>query len=263
MLALHKRKRISVLGMQTDVISIDEATSHITQELIPSVQNTGGKYICASNVHMCMEAYDNKSYKHIVNNADLVCPDGRPMVWAQKLFGEKTAKQVRGYDISLALCKKAADLAIPVGFYGASKKHLQKIQNVLKQKYPRLKINCAIAPPFRTLTEKEDQEYINQINDSGVKILFVGLGCPKQERWMADHKNKLHCVMLGVGAVFDFISGEKKHAPKIISNVGMEWLFRLACEPTRLAGRYLKHNPRFIWHMAKSQFKKQRYLSSQ
>jgi len=260
---VRKRKRISILGMKTDVISVSEATDHIAHQLIPSTHQTGGKYVCASNVHMCMETHDDHSFKKIVNDADLVCPDGRPMVWAQKMFGEKNAKQVRGYDITLALCAQAAELGIPVGFYGATKKHLQKIQNVLRKQYPRLKINCAIAPPFRTLTKSEDQRDIDQINDSGVKILFVGLGCPKQERWMADHKDKLNCVMLGVGAVFDFISGEKKHAPKFVSNTGMEWLFRLACEPTRLAGRYLKHNPRFVWHIAKSQFKKQRSLSSQ
>lgn len=235
--------------MQTDVISTDEAVSHITDNLVPATHVSAGKYICVSNVHMCMECFDDPLYNDIVNNADLVCPDGRPIAWAQTLFGTKSAKQVRGYDITLALCKKSAELNIPVGFYGASEKHLEKIQDELNVKFPNLNIDCAIAPPFRKLTTQENQHYINTINNSGIKILFVGLGCPKQERWMAEHKNELNCVMLGVGAVFDFISGEKKHAPRLISHFGLEWLFRLACEPRRLFFRYMKHNPRFLWYL--------------
>ncbi|MBU0970232.1 MAG: WecB/TagA/CpsF family glycosyltransferase, partial [Proteobacteria bacterium] len=125
----------------------------------------------------------------------------------------------------------------------------------LKKKYPGLHIACAISPPFRELTPQEDEEYTKQINKSGARILFVSLGCPKQERWMADHKDRLSCVMLGVGAAFDFLSGKKKHAPRWMQKVGLEWIFRLACEPRRLWKRYFKHNPRFIWYFGKQLIK--------
>ena len=112
-------------------------------------------------------------------------------------------------------------------------------------------VTSCISPPFRELTDQEDAEYIKQLNESGTKILFVGIGCPKQEIWMATHKQKVRCVMIGVGAAFDFFSGRKKHAPRRMQKVGLEWLFRLANDPKRLWKRYLKHNPRFIWYFGK------------
>jgi N-acetylglucosaminyldiphosphoundecaprenol N-acetyl-beta-D-mannosaminyltransferase len=121
----------------------------------------------------------------------------------------------------------------------------------LAKEFPTLNIACSISPPFRPLTVEEDEIYIQQINDAGVRILFVGIGCPKQENWMAAHKERLLCVMIGVGAAFDFFSGRKRHAPRWMQKAGLEWLFRLVSDPRRLWRRYLKHNPRFVWHFGK------------
>jgi N-acetylglucosaminyldiphosphoundecaprenol N-acetyl-beta-D-mannosaminyltransferase len=122
---------------------------------------------------------------------------------------------------------------------------LRKLVAVVQQRYPALRVSCALAPPFRPLSEAEDERIVREICNSGARIVFVGLGAPKQERWMAAHRGRIPAVMLGVGAAFDFLAGVKPQAPAWMQNSGLEWLFRLATEPRRLFWRYLKHNPRF------------------
>jgi len=237
----------NILGMRVDVTNIDNALNIIQAWS----SDSGGHYICVSNVHMCMECYDDQELQSVVNAADLVVPDGRPLVWAQKLLGEKSASQVRGMDLVLKTCERMSKKGIKVGFYGGTPKILDELKNALQQRYIKLDIACLIAPPFRPLTEEEDKAYVSEIRDSGAQILFVGIGCPKQEYWMAEHKGRLSCVMLGVGAAFDFIAGQKRHAPRWMQFVGLEWLFRLLSEPRRLWKRYLKHNPRFVWYFSR------------
>lgn len=207
-----------------------------------------GSYVCVSNVHMCMEVFDSEVFCQVVNDADFVVPDGKPLVWGQKLLGNKEAQQVRGQDLTMAICKSAPEKQLKIGFYGGTPETLTIMKERLVEQFPALNIAYEFSPPFRPLTSVEDIEIIDAINNSGVQILFVGIGCPKQELWMAEHKDKLQCVMLGVGAAFDFIAGSKKHAPYWMQAIGMEWLFRLLSEPRRLWKRYLKQNPRFIWY---------------
>jgi len=215
-----------------------------------------GSYVCVSNVHMCIEAFDSPDFANVVNNADLVIPDGKPLSWAQKLLGHKEAEQVRGQDIMNALCQLSADKGLKLGFYGGSSNELlEKVERKLTASYPDIVIEYAFSPPFRPLTAEEDTRVVSAINTAEVDILFVGIGCPKQERWMAEHKDKLSCVMLGVGAAYDFIAGEKKHAPRWVQKIGMEWFFRLCSEPKRLWRRYFSTNPRFIWHFGKQLLK--------
>jgi len=202
-----------------------------------------------------METFDDPYFCTVINNADLVVPDGKPLVWAQKLLGNKGASQVRGSDLLLTVCKESENKGIPIGLYGGTEKSLNDFIAFLKNKFTDLKIYFANSPPFRELTQKEEKKYIYEINASGVRILFVGIGCPKQEKWMAKHKDKLHCVMIGVGAAFDFFSGQKKHAPIWMQRAGMEWIFRLTSDPRRLWKRYLKHNPRFMFYFLKQLLK--------
>ena len=242
-------KKKNILGMQVNVISPDIILTKIEQwisETVPTARN-----ICVSNVHMCMESFDDQNFRKIVNSADIVIPDGKPLVWAQKLLGVKESQQVRGAHITELLCRASHHKGIPIGFYGGTEQVLDDLDGALKCRYPGINIVCKIAPPFRPLTPEEDEAFVNHINESGVKILFVGIGCPKQERWMAEHKEKLSCVMLGVGAVIDFMSGNKPEAPAWMQKAGLEWVFRLGCEPKRLWRRYLKQNPRFIYHFGK------------
>lgn len=234
----------SILGMRVDVTSLASAVSQIDVW----ANQGGGHYVCVSNVHMCMESFDDKKYQNIVNGADMVVPDGKPLVWAQTLLGVKGARQVRGMDLTMALCAHAAQTGLLIGLYGGTPELLDELNKVLMGRFPKLRISCAIAPPFRPLTTEEDDTYVNKIIDSGAQVLFVGIGCPKQEYWMAAHKGRLGCVMLGVGAAFDFIAGKKRHAPRWMQAMGLEWFFRLLSEPRRLWKRYLIQNPRFIFH---------------
>lgn len=235
-----------VLKMGVNVTSVTAALDTIKQWCSAGT----GRYVCVSNVHMCMEAFDSPLFNEVVNNSDLTVPDGLPLVWAQKILGNRDAEQVRGTDLMLAVCNMAEKNNIPIGFFGATPELLLILDSVLSDRFPGLDIVCSISPPFREISIDENQQYVDEINASGVKILFVGLGCPKQEKWMAEHKYSLQCTMLGVGAAFDFIAGNKKHAPSWMQAVGLEWLFRLATEPRRLWWRYLKHNPRFVYYFA-------------
>ena len=241
---MEENKRARILKMRVDVTSYGA----VTRNIMAMSQCGSGRYVCVSNVHMCMEVFDDPVFCRIVNNADLVVPDGRPLVWAQKLMGWKQATQVRGSDLLLKICNEAMIREIPIGLYGGTEKSLSVFVNFLKMNFAKLKVNLAISPPFRNLTE-EEKNYTEEINRSGVGILFVGIGCPKQEKWMAKHKAALNCVMIGVGAAFDFFSGEKKHAPIWMQRSGLEWLFRLVSDPKRLWKRYLIYNPRFIYHL--------------
>jgi len=236
--------RTTIIKMQVDVTSRHQAV----EQLLCWAREGKGRYVCVSNVHMCMETFDDPSFRKIVNGADLIVPDGKPIHWAQKVMGFPEAEQLRGEDLTLALCKAAEKEGITVGFYGSTNPVLIRLLQFLKRRYPRLQVDYSHTPPFRSSTPEEDAKDIENINKSGIGILFVGLGCPKQETWMAAHRDHLGCVMVGIGAAFDFIAGNKRNAPRWIQNIGMEWLYRLLSEPRRLWKRYLTHNPRFLWY---------------
>jgi len=247
--------RTKVLTMDVDVTALRLVVDKVLQ--LACVNK--GAYVCVSNVHMCMETFDLVDFCKVVNEADLVIPDGKPLSIAQKLLGHKGAQQVRGQDIMNALCALSGEKSLSIGFYGGSSDAvLNLVKTNLLAQFPDIKISYAFSPPFRVLSEPEDTEVVEQINKAKVDILFVGIGCPKQEIWMAGHKDKLSCVMLGVGAAFDFIAGDKKHAPRWVQKMGLEWLYRLCSEPRRLWKRYLSTNPRFIWYFLQQWlFKKQ------
>ena len=203
------------------------------------------RYVCVANVHMVMEAYDDSDFKKVVNNADMITPDGMPLVWLLRMLGYPLKDRVCGPVLTMWVLEEAACRGVPVGFYGGAPEVLENLIENMQKKFPNLMIDFQMSPPFRELTPQEEKNIINKINLSGIKILFVGLGCPKQEKWMAKHKDCLNCVMLGVGAAFDFHSGKIKQAPEWMQTRGLEWLFRLLMEPRRLWKRYLKHNSRF------------------
>jgi N-acetylglucosaminyldiphosphoundecaprenol N-acetyl-beta-D-mannosaminyltransferase len=231
--------------MLVDCASVPTAT----EKIIKLALHNTSSYVCVSNVHMCMEVFDSQDFAKIVNKADLVVADGRPIFWAQRLLGFKDAQQVRGQDLMNALCARSGRQNLKIGLYGGfSTEILESVTAKLREQYTDIQIVYQFSPPFRPITSLEDSQVIKNINESGVNVLFVGIGCPKQERWMFDHKPQLACVMLGVGAAFDFISGSKKHAPTWVQKAGFEWLFRLISEPKRLWKRYLKQNPRFVYY---------------
>ncbi len=231
-----------IVGMRVDVTSYIDATKRI----ITWAHQHESKSVYASNVHMTMETYDDPKFAKIVNEADLVTPDGMPLVWALRALGSKEASRVYGPTLTLDVCEAAAKEEITIALYGGTTESLVAFTDFLKNRFPAIDIVCQISPPFRSLSEDEDAEYTRTIVQSGAKILFVGVGCPRQEIWIAEHRGKIPAVMLGVGAAFDFHSGRVRQAPPWMQKIGLEWLFRLIMEPKRLWKRYFKHNPRFL-----------------
>jgi N-acetylglucosaminyldiphosphoundecaprenol N-acetyl-beta-D-mannosaminyltransferase len=231
-----------IIGSRVDPISYAQAV----QQVITWAQHHESRYVCAANVHMLMEAYDSSAFQNVVNTADLVTPDGMPLVWMLQHLGYPQQERVYGPELTMKLIEAAATQGIAIGFYGGTVETLVQLTSSFKKKYPNLKIAYSYSPPFRQLTAEEDESVIRAVNSSGTKILFIGLGCPKQEHWMAAHRDKIQAVMLGVGVAFDFHAGKKRQAPLWMQRGGLEWLFRFSQEPTRLWRRYLYHNPRFL-----------------
>jgi N-acetylglucosaminyldiphosphoundecaprenol N-acetyl-beta-D-mannosaminyltransferase len=194
-----------------------------------------------------MEAHDSAAFRQVVNGADLVTPDGRPLVWMLKGLGVEGQSQVRGTDLMTRVAEHAARQNVPIGLYGGTPELLEVFVRILKTRHPKIRVVCQIAPPFRLPTCDEDEAMTDEIVASGARILFVGIGCPKQEKWMAAHEGRIPAVMLGVGAAFDFYTGRVRQAPRWMQVAGLEWAFRLLVDPRRLWKRYAKDNPRFVW----------------
>lgn len=232
-----------IVGCSLSTLNYIEQTRNI---ILRSKYDMCAFRVHAANVHMIMEAYDDPRFHQIMDTADIVVPDGVPLVWALRLLGYKDATRVYGPTLTLHICEAAAHEGVPIGLYGGTEESLLEFKGFLNRKYPGIQIACAIAPPFRALSQEEDDAYTQEIFDSGARILFVGIGCPKQEWWMYNHRNRLPMVMLGVGAAFDFHSGRVKQSPVVLQRLGLEWVFRLFMEPRRLWMRYAKHNPRFV-----------------
>jgi N-acetylglucosaminyldiphosphoundecaprenol N-acetyl-beta-D-mannosaminyltransferase len=208
-------------------------------------------YVCVANVHMVMESFDDTGFRTFVNEADLVTPDGMPLVWALRLLGIRQVERVYGPDLSWLVLSECAKQEIPIGFYGSTPETLRRLRWRVLDRLPSLQIAYMYSPPFGPVDANEDRAIVEAFHQSGARVLFVGLGCPKQERWMAEHRGVLKAPMLGVGAAFDFLSGTKPQSPRWMMKSGLEWLFRFATEPTRLWRRYLKQNPRFVLHFAR------------
>lgn len=226
---------------------VDATTyAHATDSVVVWATEQESRYVCVANVHVLMEAYDSADFRAIVNAADLTVPDGMPLVWVLRLKGQRDQQRVYGPTLMLHVLESAAREELSVGFYGSKPEVIASLVKRMQVRYEGLTVAYSYSPPYRTLSPEEDRAIVEQINQSGTRILFVGLGCPKQEIWMAKHRGQVKAVMLGVGAAFDFHAGIKPQAPGWMQGVGLEWIFRLFSEPGRLWKRYLYHNPRFV-----------------
>ena len=231
-----------ILGSRIDATSYAEACDRISIWALTKQSC----YVIAANVHVVMTAYWDIAYQQIVNHAALVTPDGMPLVLALRWLGWPHATRAYGPDLMLHCCQRAAQDSLPIYLYGGTDAMLEKLQQNLAQRFPKLKIAGAYSPPFRALTLEEEQLNVERIHQSGAAIVFVALGCPQQERWMARQQGQLQAVMIGVGAAFGFHSGEVSQAPRWLMALSLEWLYRLIVEPKRLWKRYLINNPAFI-----------------
>ncbi len=234
--------RTKILNSWVDCTSYGAVCDRLAE--MAAHQQSG--YIIAANVHVVMTAYWNRAYRAVVNGATLVTPDGMPIVLGLRLLGRKTQSRVYGPDLMLAWCDRAAGLGLPIYLYGSSWETLEKLEAKLLAAYPGLQIAGSYSPPFRTMTPEEMREDCDRINASGASVVFVSLGCPKQELWMAQHHRAIRAVTIGVGAAFRFHTGEVSQAPRWMMRLSLEWLYRLCVEPRRLWKRYAINNPAFV-----------------
>jgi len=202
--------------------------------------------VYATGAHGLVEAREDAALRRILNGADLNVPDGTPLVWTLRALGVRRAERVYGPDLMLEVCREAATSGISIALYGSTPATLARLKERLRRLAPGLEIACAIAPPFRSPTAAEDAAHVAELAASGAGIVFVGLGCPRQERWCHAHRGQVSAVLVGVGAAFDFHAGTVRQAPAPVQRAGLEWAFRLAIEPRRLWRRYARIVPQFM-----------------
>lgn len=242
---VRELQKIKIIDFHINSITIKEILNLILIWSKKSINKS--RFICVSTVHGCIESYLNKNFKVAHDGSDISVPDGRPLYWYLKLSGYKKAEHIPGYVLTDSICKLSNKHNLKVGFYGSKDYVLEQAEIKLKKKYKKLKINYKFSPPFKKIKKFEQKKIINQINKSQIDILFVCLGCPKQEKWMYKNKKKLNCIMIGIGAAIDFISGNKLLVPKFLEQIGFAWLFRLSTEPKRLFWRYFSTNIIFVF----------------
>jgi N-acetylglucosaminyldiphosphoundecaprenol N-acetyl-beta-D-mannosaminyltransferase len=245
-----------ILRTRVDATSYRQATDQVLRWAAAGQP----RYVCVATVNNLIEGCDDPGYNTTMEAADLVTPDGMPLVWGLRLLGVPEASRVYGPDLTLWVCEEAARRGIPVGFYGGQDEVLDDLEATLSRRWPGLRVAYRWSPPYRALTAEEEARVAEDLGRSGARVLFVGLGTPKQERWMADHRD-LPMVMIGVGAAFDFLSGRKRQAPRALQGLGLEWLYRMAHEPRRLWRRYLYRNPRFVALFAAQLLRERRPLA--
>jgi len=232
----------SVLGANIDALTWEQALDRI----VAWAQARESRYICICNVHSVVTTTRDAAYRRVVNEADMCTPDGAPIAWAMRRFGLRSQERINGPDLMWQYLARAEALGQRVFFYGSTDQTLAKLRQALALRFPRLRIAGMHSPPFRALSADEDKAEVEMINRSGAQVVFVGLGCPKQERWMAAHRGRVQAVMIGVGAAFDYHSGVVRRAPLWWQRNGLEWLYRLISDPQRLMKRYMVTNTLFV-----------------
>jgi N-acetylglucosaminyldiphosphoundecaprenol N-acetyl-beta-D-mannosaminyltransferase len=243
--SLKHMQYVNILGVKVSAVNMTLVLQIIDQW----IRTRRSNYVCVTPVHSIMECYDSQDLTDIYNDAGLVTPDGMPLVWLSRLQGHPEVSRVYGPDLMLALCEYGLSRSYRHYFYGGAEGVADLLVEQLRTKFPEIKIAGVYSPPFRSLSLEEEQAVAERINATLPDIVWVGLGAPKQERWMSAHLGRLSApALIGVGAAFDFHAGLKPQAPGWMQRNGLEWVFRLVSEPRRLWKRYLINNPRFIAH---------------
>jgi N-acetylglucosaminyldiphosphoundecaprenol N-acetyl-beta-D-mannosaminyltransferase len=243
LLSMQKQPRVNILGVGISPITLPQAIN----QMAAWIDNRTRQYVCVCTVHTVMECQRSEKMRWAVNQAGLATPDGMPLVWLSQRSIQGQVSRVYGPDLMLALCARSVERGYSHYFYGGATGVPNLLAEKLRQRFPGLKIAGSYSPPFRSLTHTEDKEIMAQINQAAPDIVWVGLGTPKQDLWMAAHRQQLAApLLIGVGAAFDFHTGRIPQAPRWMQQNGLEWLFRLAQEPQRLWYRYLVYNPIFV-----------------
>lgn len=223
--------------------------------LIFLAKSKNSSYICVANVHMLVEAYRDKFFAEVVNRADIVVPDGMPLAKGMQLLYGEQQDRVAGMDLLPDLLRESEKEGLPVYFYGGTQEMLNATETFCYLKYPDLKLAGLHSPPFRNLSATESDDIVRKINDSKARFVFVALGCPKQEKWMASMKGRVNACMIGIGGALPVMIGMQKRAPEWMQEASLEWLYRLLQEPKRLFKRYFYTNTLFLYLFSKEYFK--------
>ncbi len=240
---VHWPRKYDLFGVQVSATSYEEATASI----IEAAQSGTSAMVSAHAVHAVVSASDDLVLQAKVNRFHIVTPDGQPVRWAlNALHKTKLQSNVRGSELMLSTCRAAAKSNVSIFLYGSSPDVIEPLCANLKAGCLGLNIAGTYCPPFRPLTAAEEADVVQRINGSGAGIVFIGLGCPKQDHFAYDMHDRLNAVLVCVGAAFDFHAGMKQTAPRWMQKAGLEWIHRLACEPGRLWRRYLTTNSAFI-----------------
>ena len=212
------------------------------------IKELSGNYMCVSNVHTTVMSFDDEEYCAVQNGGIMAIPDGGPLSSVGRKRGFSGMKRTTGPDYMKEMLKISNEEGYRHFFYGSTEETLKKLQRTLKRSYPNVQVAGMFSPPFRTLSAQEDEEIVLMINESNADFVWIGLGAPKQERWMAEHQGKIKGFMIGVGAAFDYEAGNIDRAPMWMQKANLEWLYRLLQEPKRLFKRYFYTNTKFIWN---------------
>ena len=241
--------RVDVLGVGVDAQTLD----HAVETIGGWVDGGEPNYVCITGVHGVIECQDDPELRRIHNDAGMVTADGMPLVWlSRRRLHDSRVERVYGPDLMLAAFERSEVTGWRHFLYGAAPATLDRLADNLHDRFPRARVVGAVSPPFRALGRDEDAAVCDCIAEAHPDIVWVGLSTPTQERWMASHVGRVGApVLVGVGAAFDFHAGVKRQAPLWVQRSGLEWAFRAASEPRRLAGRYLRNNPRFVWLLCK------------
>lgn len=236
-----------VLGSPIDVVDWSRCIARIRAW----ARARDSRVVCICNSHSLITAREDPEFASVIQSADMATADGYPIAWMLRRLGHPTQERINGPDLMLRYCQGAATAGESVYLYGGSAATLKILERRLVELCPGLEIAGAHSPPYRELSADEDAAIVDEINASGAGVVWVGLGCPKQEKWMLAHRDRIGAVLVGVGAAFDYHAGTIKRAPLWMQRYGLEWLHRLSSEPRRLWRRYLVTNSLFIWHAAR------------
>jgi N-acetylglucosaminyldiphosphoundecaprenol N-acetyl-beta-D-mannosaminyltransferase len=250
---------VNILGVHVSAIDLDTATARLEDWIRAGTPN----YVCITGVHGVMESWRNPALREIHNAAGMVTPDGMPLVWMAHRLGFPNVRRVYGPDLMRRVTSLSAKHGYRNYYFGGRPGTPERLHAALLRAHPRLQFAGTFSPPFGAISEAEDEAIVQKINATMPDIVWVGLSTPKQERWMASHIGRISApVLVGVGAAFDFLAGDKMQAPVWMQQNGLEWLFRMATEPRRLAGRYIRNNPAFVYHALRQLLVPQRFPQS-
>lgn len=243
----------NILGVNIAAVNMEWVLEYLQKYVkdLKEANDLSGDYVCVSNVHTTIMSYEDGDYCAIQNGGLMAIPDGGPIATLGKKRGHIKMERVAGPDLMGEIYRISAENGYRHYFYGSTKETLEKLKGKLNKDYPGIQIAGMYSPPFRPVSDDEDETVIKAINNTNPDFVWIGLGAPKQEKWMAMHQGKIRGLMIGVGAGFDYYAGNIKRAPEWMQNSNMEWFYRFIQDPKRLFSRYMKTNTKFLWLVAR------------